>query len=853
MKYSFIVLLDEIDNIKKKLRYLNVFKNKEVIIIGPKEYEDDYNCDNYIVDDLTNIATSINKGIEIVSGDYINISYSSSYIKPSSLKKIKNDSMNNIYRFNSASFKTGTYSNMDIREHIPNEYDEINNFSLIIDNYFIPFDLIDRLDDNLKDFACADFIINNICNSDNIVYFENDYVYISRSDITDCNNPFSYNEEWYTKFFKEYLLPLLKNNNSDNIMSICYYLIIIRFLSNRNDNTKVIFSDEEYEEFINITKKCLDYIPLETILNFNHKKIHGNYNNVFVILKNKDYFKKCSTEQLLEYALSKSIEITTINEEKDKLIFDCAYHGVEYIDSGLKIEVKLNNKDIDIKENKVYRTTKFFNDDFDKFYTFSFIIDKKDINNSNKIDFYLCKGKIKEKDFITFPDGRPHARLSNVFNNSYWKFDKNYIMTTNYMSIFINEKNWFGRVGKELALYKDFIFQSKKKSLGIRALLLRILYRLSRFLYKNKRIWVTFDKLYKGGDNGEYFYHYCNSIKDNIKCYYIINRSAYDYKRLKREKYVVPFKSLREYLAVLNAEAVFATHAGCNNFMAFTKGKEKYFRDLFSYDVFCLQHGLTIQDIPQLQNRLRDNTKLYFCASKNEIDNLSQDKYDYDKKSLLLTGIARYDGLINNDKKQILITPTWRHNMANTVTQIGSTRPYYEDFINTPYYKIYNSIINDDKLIKCAKKYGYKIVYLLHPTLTAQIDDFDKNEYVDIYTVTEDQSYEKLLCESSLMVTDYSGVQYDFAYMRKPIIYFHTDELPNHYGAGGIDYEKEGFGPIVKTNKELIDLLCEKIKDNCKNNDKYIKRCTDFFEFDDNNSSERIYNESLKYFDNKNK
>ena len=102
------------------------------------------------------------------------------------------------------------------------------------------------------------------------------------------------------------------------------------------------------------------------------------------------------------------------------------------------------------------------------------------------------------------------------------------------------------------------------------------------------------------------------------------------------------------------------------------------------------------------------------------------------------------------------------------------------------------------------------------------------------------------------MVTDYSGVQYDFAYMKKPIIYFHTDELPNHYGAGEINYEKEGFGPIVKTNDELIDLLCERIKNSCKNEKKYIDRCKDFFEFDDNNSCERIYNATIEYFDKKN-
>ena len=39
-------------------------------------------------------------------------------------------------------------------------------------------------------------------------------------------------------------------------------------------------------------------------------------------------------------------------------------------------------------------------------------------------------------------------------------------------------------------------------------------------------------------------------------------------------------------------------------------------------------------------------------------------------------------------------------------------------------------------------------------------------------SVNDGISYEDLLTESSLMVTDYSGVQFDFAYMKKPIIYY---------------------------------------------------------------------------------
>ncbi len=570
-------------------------------------------------------------------------------------------------------------------------------------------------------------------------------------------------------------------------------------------------------------------------------------------IKNDKYFKELKNRGiLLNRASNHNIVINAINNFNDYLQFDCSYNGFDFIKENVKLVVQIDDKRVDIHQNFVYSDTIFFDITLYKKYTFDFKIYKSDIKDDSSISFWFEYDGHQMDAQISFNQVKPHARLTNLFTHSYWKYDKNDVMLKTSKKIIFKKMGLLGRIKQELLLYRDFITESTKKKLGYQALLLRLLYRMTRPLYFNKRIWIAFDKLYKGGDNGEYFYEYClNRKEDNVRCYYVINKTAHDYQRLRKQKYILKYKTIHEYLVVLNSECVFATHANPFNFLAFTRGKEKYFRDLMNFDVFCLQHGLTIQDIPHLQNRVNDNTKLYFCASDLEIKNIMQPKYDYEGYDYIKkTGIARFDGLKNNDKKEILITPTWRNNMANSVTNLGGTRPYYKEFKNTVYFKIYNYIINNEKLINHAKKYGYMITYLIHPTLTAQINDFDTNNYVKIYTVTEDQSYEKLLTESSLMVTDYSGIQYDFAYMRKPIIYFHPDELPPHYGSG-IDFEKDGFGPIIKTVDQLIDTLCEKMKTGCKNDDKYIKRADDFFLFNDYNSCQRIYDESIKYLNNK--
>ena len=274
-----------------------------------------------------------------------------------------------------------------------------------------------------------------------------------------------------------------------------------------------------------------------------------------------------------------------------------------------------------------------------------------------------------------------------------------------------------------------------------------------------------------------------------------------------------------------------------------------YFRDIVDFHVVCVQHGLSVQKIAIAQNRLRDNTRLYYCASPVEIENLSRPVYDYkDYDALRLTGVPRYDGLKNNDKKQIMISPTWRMQSAMLVSKNeGVARDYNEHFKETSYFKVFNSLINDSRLLDAADKYGYRIKFVLHPIVSPQVDDFDKNDRVDIIPAIGDMSYEKMFCESSLMVTDFSGIQFDFAYMRKPLVYLHHNDIPQHYEEGAYHYDTMAFGEIVHTNDELIDMLTEYMSNGCVMKDKYRKRADDFFAFDDNNNCKRIYTDMIKY------
>ncbi len=313
--------------------------------------------------------------------------------------------------------------------------------------------------------------------------------------------------------------------------------------------------------------------------------------------------------------------------------------------------------------------------------------------------------------------------------------------------------------------------------------------------------------------------------------------------------------SLIHRLAFLNADIIVASNSTIFAFNNYEGRKSEPIRGLIHSDTACVQHGMSIQKIALAQQRLRDNTRLYFCASKYEIENLSKPVYDYEGyDALKLTGVPRYDGLKDRKEKVLLFSPTWRMNSVLPAYHGESyARDYNPNFKETSYYKVYNGLLNDPQLLEAARKYGYRIQYVLHPLISPQYEDFTQNDLVEIIPSTGEMSYEKLFCEAALMVTDFSGVQFDFAYMRKPVVYLHHEDIPQHYEEGTFHYKTMGFGEICHTNQELIDILCRYMEHNCEMPEEYRAHADDFFYYSDHHNCERIYQEMIKYQDRKEK
>ncbi|MFV0343470.1 MAG: CDP-glycerol:glycerophosphate glycerophosphotransferase [Anaerocolumna sp.] len=690
-------------------------------------------------------------------------------------------------------------------------------------------------------------------------------------EIDYYNFPDQYYKTWYTEHIQTVIIPVLEKAQSRLVQFAMLYLLMIKFACNMNDRHKAILNQGEFEDFMSSMKDALllidddiiaqydipNKLVLPRFMGLNLLRVkYGNNElttDIIEVINSKTQEQELVgtyNKTIIESFQNVSAYIKAINYMDEGLVIDGEVSNVYFLDyDKIKVTVHINGSEITATRNYIYSLVKYFGNSVRRGYTFQIKIPVSVFDKKIRFKFTLHYDEYAIAMPLSFKNIQ--ARLYENFAYSYWCFDK-FILSYKPKTdeLIISSKNIMKIIGHEVSFNINFLVRGDSLARALKSTVLRMLYWITKPYFNNKQVWLTFDQLFKGGDNGEYFYRYVSERKDkgNIKIYYVLNKTAPEYVCL-QSKYqtVLKFNSIKHKLVSLHADVVFATRVDVKLYCGYWSATEKYIRDLFNAEITCLQHGLTIQRIAQYQNRLFDNTKLYFCVSPFEIENLLNPVYGYDGKELILTGAPRFDGLMNNDQRYILISPTWRRNVTAGTNKKGNMHEYSVNFKHTEYYKIYNTLINDKRLIEASQKYGYRIKYLVHPILSPQIKDFEVNDYVDIIGGAGDVSYEKMLTEASLMVTDYSGIQFDFASMRKPIVYYHSDSLPAQYEAGGLQYDTMGFGPVCINNDDVVKQLCEHMEENCSLRDVYRNRIDTFFSYSDTNNCQRVYEAAIKY------
>lgn len=382
---------------------------------------------------------------------------------------------------------------------------------------------------------------------------------------------------------------------------------------------------------------------------------------------------------------------------------------------------------------------------------------------------------------------------------------------------------------------------------NLRIIFYRLAYRLTKFYGP---VWIISDRPFGAGDNGEALNRYIQDREEGVpvKVYFAISRHAKEYKRLKKAyRNVIDSGSLRYKILFLRSSKIISSQAEdiiINPFGA--RAEELY--DLFTFDFIFLQHGIIRNDMSEWLNRYNKNIRLFITSAEREYRSILEYDYDYSPEQLLLSGLPRFDLLENNPRKKVIIAPTWRHNLAREAVDNSGVRPYNPEFKGSEYYKFFDSLMKDEKLNAAMREHGYTGEFYLHPLLNSQASDFNTGESFTMKHLPYD--YKKAFQEGSLMVTDYSSVFFDFAYLRKPVVYTQFDQDTYYesqiYAKGYMDDSKDGFGPVVTSVESAVRGIINMLESGCRMDRKYLGRVDRFYAWHDRNNSQRVYDAILK-------
>lgn len=355
---------------------------------------------------------------------------------------------------------------------------------------------------------------------------------------------------------------------------------------------------------------------------------------------------------------------------------------------------------------------------------------------------------------------------------------------------------------------------------------------------KYKNTWVISDREDEASDNGFFFFQYLTRMHPEQKCVYAIKKSSKDYEKVKDLGTVVEYGSLKHWIIYLTCSYNISSQFGHPN---------GYFCTLLELlgavetkNVF-LQHGITKDHASYLMSGRR-KIDCFITGAKPEHEYVKKE-FGYSEGVVQYTGFARFDSL--HDYKtvpnRILIMPTWRSWLKLKTEQ---TAELDSNIRESEYLTKWMELLNHPKLDQILRKYNSEVIFFPHSNFQDYLKDFKPTNPKIIIGSKEEYDVQSLMKSSELMITDYSSVFFDMAYMKKNVIFYQFDEekyRQHHYQQGWFDYHTTSFGKSLKKPTEVLDELESILEHGGSISSDFLEEHSRTFELYDDKNCERIY------------
>ena len=360
--------------------------------------------------------------------------------------------------------------------------------------------------------------------------------------------------------------------------------------------------------------------------------------------------------------------------------------------------------------------------------------------------------------------------------------------------------------------------------------------------------WVLMDRIDSADDSGEHLFRHLRAHDKSVNAWFVIKRGTPGYRRLRKERCrrVVPHGSLRWKLLMLNCTQLISSHAdgAVSRPSEITRLAEPRWRFTF------LQHGVIKDDLSNWLNK--KNVDVFVTSTHGEYHSIVDDDtpYRYTTREVVLSGLPRFDRLLAAGKKYpperrdlILIAPTWRTWLVDRVSK--DTHEWavdLQEFRRSEFAQSWRELLLSDRLHALAGRNGLTIGVLMHPNLQSVAPALDLPPHVQAFDFESD--VRELFARGRVLVTDYSSIAFNAAYIERPVVYFQFDQermfSGGHVGRGGyFEYERDGYGPVEVTPDGALGAVEKAVEDGPEPAPEYRRRIEEAFPARDGHCCER--------------
>lgn len=384
-----------------------------------------------------------------------------------------------------------------------------------------------------------------------------------------------------------------------------------------------------------------------------------------------------------------------------------------------------------------------------------------------------------------------------------------------------------------------------KRLAGVRYTRLRAAGPLARQRYRSA--WLLLDRDSQAQDNAEHLYRYLRREQPAVNAWFVLSPTSTDWPRLQKDGFrLIEHGSQEHRLALLNADHVVSSQI--DHYVVRPLNRRDYGKHRWRYTF--LQHGVTKDDLSRWINH--KPIDLMVTATPDEHATLVDDHtpYIYTEREVRMTGFPRHDRLLRMAAeptevlRELLIMPTWRRDLLGKPAAGGNDRLSVDGFWQSGYATAWLDVIASERLYKAADRAGWTITFIPHPNMQTYVAHNPLPPHVAVHSFSA-VDIQRQLARAALLLTDYSSMAFEMAYLHRPVVYYQFDQQTffngNHaYRKGSWSYEDNGFGPVTVDAVGAIDAI-EAIAERGSAEARYAERMRRTFTRRDGRCSQRTY------------